>query len=112
MPNYQRRNQPTVTQWNKPGDHSAVVDVPPGAASNSFRPGADVSTCGWIFDDAKSNGGTAVHAGDWIIDDPSEDGLTVLSDEQFQREYEEIKDEEKEDEEDPKPSNKKFSTKK
>ncbi len=106
MTKYRRRNQPTVTQWNKPGDHNAVVSVPAGAASNSFRPGADITTCGWIFDDARNNGGIGVHAGDWIIDHPHEDGLEVISDEQFKREYEEVKDKE---EEDDKPSPKKSS---
>lgn len=97
MPSYRKKTSPICIQWNKMGDHPNVVPVPPGVPSNALDPGADVTLCGFILDNSLTNGGTAIHPGDWIIDEPDNDRFLILSNEEFLKEYEEIKEKEDDD---------------
>jgi hypothetical protein len=63
-----------ATQWNGPGDHSAVV--------GPVRLGERATVCG-------AQGWVPVNSGDWIIVEANpKDGHYPCSDEVFQRKYE------------------------
>lgn len=102
MPLYRKKQFTAATQWNKPGDHPAVMDIPPGLPSMALPPDTDVTLCGFI---RTREGGLVVVPGAYICGPDDAGFYWPVAQSQFEASYELVEEEEEpETSPSPKPS--------
>lgn len=91
MPLFKSNKQVQAVQWNKHGDHPYVVRIPPGVASHHVPDGVAADQMGYFNQNDQNK---VVAPGSWILGPDASGNYSVVTNEQFSSEYQEVVEDE------------------